>query len=577
MLQKFKIRSLSLRISAITILLVCVSAFGISALSYYLYKNSAITYNSEKAIAIAQSIASFVDSEQVTENIETGEKTPYFDSLQRAVNQVIVKEDLAYLFIVEASYGQNVTYIVTGSKPGDEWYGDLGTQQEVALFSDELFMTLDTGKPHSTKPWVSEGYGTLVSGYAPVMDENGQLIGVVGVDLNISKVYASANQFRLQLILITLAVCLVFSFFLVRYFNKSVGKPIRGLSAAAKKIAEGDLEVSVSAQSDDEIGELAEAFNLMTQSTRQQAVALEAIASGDLTVAVHPRSSADTLSHSMIRMIDNLNGAFTNISQSASHVFAGSQQMSDAAQLLAQSSVEQAASVEQVGSFIAQLAEKAQTNMEIAQQAAALAGTIRQNAVDSSGQMGQMTEAVQQVSEASRSIEGVIKVIDDIAFQTNILALNAAIEAARAGEYGRGFSVVADEVRNLAAKSQLAAKDTGVLISDSIDKAELSAQIANRTAASLDAIVHSIEESTQMMEKISGFSSEQGVAISKIHGDIDQVSNVIQQNSATSEENAASSQEMSGQANLLNEIVAEFKVRGTGQPAGPGLPPAGGF
>jgi methyl-accepting chemotaxis protein len=253
---------------------------------------------------------------------------------------------------------------------------------------------------------------------------------------------------------------------------------------------------------------------------------------------------------------------FSEINNATTQVSGGSKQIADGAQTLAQGSTQQAAAVEQLSSSISEIAQKTKDNAAEANRAAGLSETVRRNAEKGSAQMGEMIQAVKDINEASNSIQKVIKVIDDIAFQTNILALNAAVEAARAGQHGKGFAVVAEEVRNLAAKSAAAASDTGTLIANSMEKAGLGAKIAEETAVSLNEIVDGINESSKIVSEIAASSEEQSMAISQINNGIDQVAQVVQQNSATSEESAATAEELSGQSSVLEDLVGQFQLKG---------------
>ncbi len=196
----------------------------------------------------------------------------------------------------------------------------------------------------------------------------------------------------------------------------------------------------------------------------------------------------------------------------------------------------------------------------MANEAAALANTIIADAQKGRRQMNEMLAAVNAINDAGNDISKVIKAIDDIAFQTNILALNAAVEAARAGAHGKGFAVVADEVRSLAAKSAEAAKDSGSLIDNSIQKAEEGARIASETAESFAEIVALIETSGKITGDIAASSELQSGTITHINTAIEQVAQVVQRNSATAQQSAAAAQEMSAQASMMEEMAERFKI-----------------
>jgi methyl-accepting chemotaxis protein len=210
---------------------------------------------------------------------------------------------------------------------------------------------------------------------------------------------------------------------------------------------------------------------------------------------------------------------------------------------------------------VSQIAAQTRQNALNAGKANEASASAKESAADGNHQMLQMQKAMADINESSVSISKIIKVIDDIAFQTNILALNAAVEAARAGAHGKGFAVVAEEVRNLAERSASAAKETTALIDGSMQKTQAGTKIADETASTLAKIVEGVEKAVGLVGEIASASNEQATGIAQVNKGIEQMSAVVQNNSSTAEEGAAASEELSSQAELLKSKVAQFKLK----------------
>jgi len=402
---------------------------------------------------------------------------------------------------------------------------------------------------------------TLVNGYT--------LVGLVPNSEFTSEITASLIRF---------VVIFAFAFGIIMLINYFVGKTFaKPFIALNKIIGKFSQTGSITLNADDSVAvakygsrrdEIGQSFNFVVELfKRLESIGGEvtALAHGDLTVKISILSEKDVLGNSLHLLNEKLNDTLREIDLSAEQVASGSKQIADGSQILAQGSTEQAAAVQQLSASISTVAQMTKENADMAERAAMLANEIKVSAEKGSGQMSEMMTAVKDINESSQNISKVIKSIDDIAFQTNILALNAAVEAARAGQHGKGFAVVAEEVRNLAAKSAVAAKDTESLIADSIAKAELGSKIADETSESLTEIVAGIGESNQIIVEIAKSSEQQTESISQINTGIDQVAQVTQQNSATAEQSAASSAEMSNQSSMLEQLISQFKLKNTSQ------------
>ena len=363
------------------------------------------------------------------------------------------------------------------------------------------------------------------------------------------------------IIIIGCAAIIVLVLLILTLFRKNISRPINELVQASEAMAVGDMSISMTFSSNDEFGQLTSSFKKMQESTQKEIRVLEQIAEGDLTSDITLRGEKDQMGLAMRKIVDGLNYLFGEINNATVQVFTGAQQVADGAKILAHGSVDQAASIRELSGSIVEIAAQTKVNADKAIETANLAKTIMDKAEKGNTQMDEMMQAVDDINEASRSIRNIIKTIDDIAFQTNILALNAAVEAARAGSAGKGFAVVAEEVRNLATKSAEAANDTGNLIANSIEKAELGAHIAGETAASLKEIVSGINESNQLIREIARSSEEQAAAISQVNIGIDKVAHVVHDNSSTAEESADTSEKLSMQSSVLQKLMSQFRLR----------------
>jgi methyl-accepting chemotaxis protein len=343
--------------------------------------------------------------------------------------------------------------------------------------------------------------------------------------------------------------------------------PINEAAEVLSKIAEGDLNAAITSDFAGEYAIIKNAVNSTTEGLRgiisEMSYVLEEMAQGNLNVSIESeyRGDYNALKEAINHIISALNEMMAKIGVVADQVAAGSKQVSDGSQEISQGATEQASSIEELTASVTQIAEQTRQNAMGANKANELTATATAEASRGNERMKAMQEAMEQINEASHSISKIIKVIDDIAFQTNILALNAAVEAARAGAHGKGFAVVAEEVRNLAARSAGAAKETTELIEGSISKTEAGTKIADETAEALLSIVDCVNNAAQLVGEIAGASNEQASAIAQVNRGIEQLSQVVQTSSATSEEAAAASEELSSQAELLKNMVAKFSLQ----------------
>ncbi len=377
----------------------------------------------------------------------------------------------------------------------------------------------------------------------------------------------------LYVVIMVSALALIAALVLAVLLWRSITIPLASMRNVLTQIGQtGDLQVQQETQETlekvaaggDETAQCVQALQVLLKRLHLIDDSLALVAEGDLTAEVQLQSPQDTIGLAVQRMVGDLSGKFTTIAASISQVHQLANELDQGSQLLASGSNSQAEAVSNLAASVAGIEDKTQKSVALTQQAGQLVNSIQENAQTGTQKMQQMTVAAADINEASQSIGKVIQTIDSIAFQTNILALNAAVEAARAGQHGKGFAVVADEVRNLANKSAEAARETGALIEDTIQKAALGSTIAEMTSEALGKIVEGVQKSSEIIQDISTLSQQQKEEVQRITTNVSQVEEIVRQNNQISAQSASASAEITGQSNKLRDLVAQFQLRGQG-------------
>ncbi len=741
--KKSSFTSLSTKLNLLLVVFLILLSLSIGIFSYLTYSNDAITLKGSVAGSAARTMAAMIDPVEFMEIVDTGNQNDYYQKMQKNFEMVKERSGMSYLYaLVKHTDGTNYRYIFIDGIPGQA--PSFGELDSIAGYGEASLRCYDNGVNTISDIYKPEGYDHMVSGYSPILDENNNVIGIVGADIDAGEVLDHLNQFRNKVIIFVVILIIVISLLVRVYISTFIRKPIKALTEMSHKIAEGELDFNINYSSNDEIGILIENFqtvkftllnllnsledmtsehskgnneatievanfmgaykdvangvnemaleyvtetkeildtvsafgagnfdvklkdfpgkkasineaieklretfkaidseiknltngdlsryidytkfegnwgvmirglnhllNAMIEPIKESVLVLGKMSNGDfnekiigdykgdfglikdslnsmqdaisnyikeisyllgemsnqnldITITREYIGEFSEIKNAINMIIDTFNHILSDFRSSAIQVSSDSNQIHNYSLELSKGADRQIVAVDQLKAIIDNIDTQTLKNSEIAIKANEFTSYAKQNAEEGTKVMKEMLNAMEDINESSSSISKIIKVIEDIAFQTNLLALNAAVEAARAGEHGKGFGVVAEEVRNLASKSQEAAKNTTALIENSVLKTSEGTRVANETAKMLDAISDEITEVSNYINNIVEVSKEQSENLRQLNESIVEVANVTQVNTEISRNSFEFSEKLSKEADSIQNMIAQFKLK----------------
>ena len=463
-----------------------------------------------------------------------------------------------------------------------ELQSSIKTGEEQAIYDDinsklDSYWSLDDeigqlGENATDPETQKEAEERAVAELAPAYDKiYQQLVALMDAKVtegdNLSKILSLVSYAAFGIVIVIIVGSYFISMKIGDEVAVGISKPLDELKQRLRTFAHGDLEAPFPAvDSQDEIADMVGVAKNMAADLKtiisDSDKLLGKMAEGDYTVSsdMEDKYTGDFIGllMAMRQMKTQMNDVMSHINEISSLVTAGSNNLAQAAQEIAEGAMDQSAAIEELQATFADITGGVEKTSEKLNDTYRIAQEYAEEADHSHTEMQGMVDVIGRINDTSKQIENIISEIEDIASQTNLLSLNAAIEAARAGEAGKGFAVVAGQIRSLSEQSAKAAVDTRQLIESAIAVSNEGNEAAERVSTSIEKVINGMKEVADSSQKLSEIADEQAKAMEQAEAGINQISDVVQSNSANAEETSATSEELSAQAETMNELISKF-------------------